>query len=349
MSTLKVNNITDLGDDAIVTDGVAVSVPSGNAIINGDFGVWQRGTSFASATPSFYTADRWRAYYGDATATFTRSTDAPANFEYSFKAQRNSGSTTTSLITLNQRFENAGLQLAGKSATLSFWAKTGADFTGSFLAYFISSSDDSASLVYNGTGFMAGASPDYASDVETPTLTTTWTRYSFTFSVPSTANGSQVVFRYNPTGTAGADDSFYITGVQLEAGSVATPFRLAGGGSKAAELALCQRYYYRVTSQGGIETVASGWAQLTTRANFVAQFPVTMRTSPTALENGAVASDYSVIFKGSAVNATSLNFVDATQNSSRFQANVASGLTIGEALAFRLNSAGKYIAWSAEL
>jgi hypothetical protein len=210
-----------------------------NRIINGAMGIWQRGTSFSNpTTTNFYTADRWgvnRA--GDVTgATVSRSTSAPTGFQYSLSLQRTAGNTSTAGLYLFNSNETVNtLDLAGQTVTLSFWARVGANYSGGTLninAYGGTGIDE---RIYAYTGSTTLVS--YA-----PTLTTTWTQYSTTFTVPSniTEMGSQ--FAWFPTGTAGADDAVYITGVQLEKGSVATAFDYR---PYTTELQLCQRYYYQ--------------------------------------------------------------------------------------------------------
>jgi len=95
-------------------------------------------------------------------------------------------------------------------------------------------------------------------------------------------------------GTNGA--TFYLTGVQLEVGTQATTFTLAGG-SYGAELALCHRYYYRVTNNGSTYTTfAIGRAYSSTEGNATVYMPVPMRASPTIGKSAFSGSnwDYSI-------------------------------------------------------
>jgi hypothetical protein len=242
-----------------------------NRIINGAMNFWQRGTSFTDpTTTNFYTADRWGVNRnGDATgATVSQSTDVPTGFRYSLKLQRTAANTSTAGIYLFNSNETVNtLDLAGQSVTLSFYIKTGANYSGGTLAvqgYYGTGTDQ---RVYSYTGATAFINT-------TQTITSTWTRYTFTGSVGSTSTEVGFQVYWTPTGTAGADDSVYITGVQLEAGSTASPFEYRQYGT---EFALCQRYY-----ETGTNFVDAGYVPANTPVTFAGStYAVTKRTAPT--------------------------------------------------------------------
>jgi hypothetical protein len=119
-------------------------------------------------------------------------------------------------------------------------------------------------------------------------------------------------------------------------------------------LQLCQRYYYRVAAQiAGDYTIAtSALAISTTQAFVMTNFPVQMRTRPTALEQNGTASDYAVVRAGSATfNACSSvpTFSQAGLMSAMSIFTVASGLTNGSAGYVYGNTTAAYLGWSAEL
>jgi hypothetical protein len=117
-------------------------------------------------------------------------------------------------------------------------------------------------------------------------------RYSATGTLSSAATQIGIISQWTPSGTAGADDSLYVTGVQLEVGSTATPFQTASGGSIQNELDMCQRYYQKSYPQGtapatasvvnGIQVgkVGSNTVDNAERYGSVV-FPVVMRIAPT--------------------------------------------------------------------
>lgn len=146
-------------------------------------------------------------------------------------------------------------------------------------------------------------------------------------------------------GTNGA--TFYITGVQLERGSTASSFEYRPYGT---ELALCQRYYYRVTSAGTSRVFGNGFVNSTTIADVILPFPVTMRDEPSALEQTGTASNYVVIAGAGNVTCSSVpTYLTSSQWMAQVRLTVSSGLTTGQAVLVRGAVANTYFGWSAEL
>jgi hypothetical protein len=312
--------------------GAVAGVTAGkNAVINGAFDFWQRGTSVAGAGGSgAYTADRWSAY----NASYTVSRQATSDttnlpfIDYCARVQRNSGATATNGVNFVQPLESVNSRpFIGKTVTLSFYARAGANY----------SSASNALLVFllGGTGTDQNPNNTYtgSSNVisQTATLTTTWQRFSYTTSstIATTVTELAVQLTSIGVGTAGANDYFEVTGVQLEVGSVATPFS-RNAGTIQGELAACQRYYQAFPSltQDGYALFGSGYAASTTKGYFCLRLNGSMRTSPTmsysAGNTFAVHTGASTVVAGTAI-ATDR----ATAETVWFNITVASGLTAG--------------------
>ena len=151
--------------------------------------------------------------------------------------------------------------------------------------------------------------------------------------------------------TAGANTTIeFGTGTvlqpQLEKGSTATSFDYRPYGT---ELALCQRYYYRNTAPSGSH-YGSGFNNSTSLALIGVNFPVTMRTAPSALEQSGTAGNYAIDRAGDFPTCTSVPTFSAANTQMSLVGFTSSGnLTTGQACMGRsINSAG-YLGWSAEL
>jgi len=296
-----------------------------NRLINGSMQVWQRGTTFTFGSASnTYTTDRWWGVCNTASGeTVSQSTNVPSGFQYSLKMQRPNGNTGTQALNILQIIETANCyDLAGQSVTLSFWAKTGANYSGGALSVYLQTgtvADEGNSNYFSWTG---RATPL----ATTQSITSTWTRYSFTTTIASNALEVGVQLQFTPTGTAGADDSVYITGVQLEIGTSATPFerRLYN-----QELANCQRYLPVIPIGNG--DLASGLCYSTTKALIPITFPVTARVGPTGITVSS-AGNFSVRSStASLITITGLAYSTGQPECSCIEATVASGLTAGNA------------------
>jgi hypothetical protein len=180
----------------------------------------------------------------------------------------------------------------------------------------------------------------------TATLTTSWARYSYTVTLASTVTEFGVNFLFTPVGTAGAADSYDITGLQIELGSVATNFKRASGGTIQGELAACQRYYWRSGGNSVYQRYGNGSARSTNQVDAVVNFPSTMRTTPTSLDYSNIG-----VYDGSTVTATTAIALD--QTSPMFGAlliTVASGLTQFRPYSLLSNNTtSAYLGFSAEL
>jgi hypothetical protein len=230
---------------------------SPNAIINGAFDIWQRGTS--AATGLVYGADRW-INFGTSPNSLIN-TNTPSS---SFTSSNNVyGSTNTGI---QQRIESLNASpLVGQSVTVSFWARNYSS-SGQFRV-----SLDYANAVNNFSSITNVSSSSTETIAPSGSL---WNRYTFTFNALPNQVSNGLAVTINLTGTSSV--GFLITGVQLEAGTVATPFR-RNAPSIQAELAACQRYYQRISSSG----ILCNAAYYDNNVPYGAlHLPVTMRATP---------------------------------------------------------------------
>jgi hypothetical protein len=180
------------------------------------------------------------------------------------------------------------------------------------------------------------------------TLTTTWQRFSVTGTVASTATQLAFYTDFAPTGTAGTNDYYEVTGIQIDVGSVAQPFRRAMN-TIQGELAACQRYYWRTASTNSYAGYGLGYGYSTTQATFLINLPTQMRVAPTSID----FANLGVSIEGSApvaITALAFSSLVVTSNIGAINATVASGLTTNRpySITNNNNTAG-YLGFSAEL
>jgi hypothetical protein len=320
-----------------------------NGLINSAFDVSQRGTTITGiSTDNTYTADRWYVTRGGnldyALKTVAGGNNPPANFDS--YGQYINQTAANAFITVQQTLETKdSLRFAGVTCTLSFYARATANTT--------KSKSITASIGYNTT-----ADTKINTLVGTTTFTTSfgtaatdWTYCTLTVGIPSTAKTAGVYFVQQPVGGLAVGDGFEITGVQLERSAVATAFQ-RNSGTTQAELAACQRYYYRAVIDAVGGRLGSGYVNSTIELNLTVPFPIPMRTKPTALEQTGTATDYQVLTTGNTI--TTCNAVPIISTSTQamqgvVSLQVAAGLIAGQAGTMRVATANAYLGWSAEL
>jgi hypothetical protein len=324
-SAQDVNDITGT-INAYVSTGKAAAV---NKFINGNFGVWQRGTSFSVNSTSAYTADRWYCTSGSTTTTFSQVAFTPgaapvSGYESAYYLNCAATSATASTTYVEQRIEDVRT-LAGQTATISFWAKAS---TATTLTLRLDQS------------FGSGGSGGVANTVGTVSVTTAWVRYSATIAVPSVSGktigaGSYLDFFLYYSNAASLNVSFW--GFQIEAGSTATIFQTATG-TIQGELALCQRYLPAITGSTGS---AIGYAVAVNKPYYVIQFPVTARTAPTGLTTTGSFSGY--------VGGTQSSITPAFDSANTYSASITGSMTISVTAATILFYGGTILFTGCEL
>ena len=246
-----------------------------NALYNGDFRIAQRG---ASLSFNGFNLDRWwvstSGSTGSPTGTVSQIQSGLANFSNALQLQ--STYTSAGNYWLSQSLETRDVvRFQGQPVTVSFWYRIPTNFTGSWTAYLVWSTATDTKLIDSSVTYTVAGSLVL-------TNTTAWTYASFTTFVPPTATALAVQFVTTGSTVNGA--TFQLTGVQLEKGTVATPFEVR---PYATELALCQRYYqktYNMGSPPGTNVTGVGAIIVTAPNSTVvpgAQFRTTMRAAPT--------------------------------------------------------------------
>jgi hypothetical protein len=292
-------NDTVLTADSSTATGLKWAAPSAgssnvagkNAILNSNFSVWQRGTSFTLGTTNTYTADRFLAVRQATVTGMAVSRQATGDttnlpfIQYCARVQRELGNTTANDLYFGQSFESVNsIPFAGKTVTVSFYARAGANYspTSSILNAKLTTGTGTDQNVI--TGSYTGSTNAINQNA---TLTTTWQRFTYTATLATTATELSVWFTMTPTGTAGANDYYEITGLQLEVAASASAYS-PNTPTYQAELAACQRYYARF---GGTEynAIGTGVYVTATVCRIFIPMPVFMRTAPT-LSNSAVSN-----------------------------------------------------------
>lgn len=322
-----------------------------NAVINGGFDIWQRGTSFTPASGNAYlwTSDRWAMYsdHSGGTVNVSRQAFTAGDMELlgigglQYYSRLATTSPTGANYTVYQYKIEDVRSLAGQTVTISYYGKADAART-IYTQFFQNFGSGGSSEVYVGT--------------QTKTMSTTWTRYSHTFTIPTVAgktinanNNLRLEIKVDPNISL----TFDLAAVQLEVGSAITPFKRHAP-SIQGELAVCQRYYYRNNAYGdaGFVVFAQGSAYNSTLARLLTTFPVEMRAKPTSVEY-ATAGLYNVLDStdgGMGLSTLAVDTNQTSRTSALLYATVSSGLTQYRPYVLRgNNSTATYLGFSAEL
>jgi hypothetical protein len=350
-----------------------------NIVINGAMQVAQRGTSSTGqGASSNFLIDRFRQNHNGNSAgryTVSQATDVHDGFANALKLDCTTADTSigsAERFFIEYPFEGQDLQQFKKGTSdaedfmVSFYAKANGNFT-YVCGFYDQDNNRTVSRTFS--------------------VTSSWQRFTINFGKDTTGafdddNALSLQLRWylhagsNYTGgtlqetwdavtnneTAGGmtssffsstDNEFYLTGVQLEVGSQATPFEHLSYGEQRQ---LCYRYYYRTPDSvagghGANETFPCvGNMDGTFTGAFMFIFPVPMRAAPTAIEQSGTASDYSIRVTGDS-NGTSVPTAGGFTSEKALVNLVSSGagFTSGDGAFMRMEDTDAFIAFSAEL
>jgi hypothetical protein len=296
-----------------------------NKVINAAFNVWQRGTSntVPIANNSYSGPDRFQFSRNGSGSVVTVSRQAftpgaapVAGYEgnYFMRFNQTTAGTGGSYNEIQTRLEDV-TTFAGQTVTFSFWAKADSSRTLSGALSFYQN-------------FGSGGSTQVSTSItlNSYALTTAWTRYTGTVSLPSISGktiGTSSYLEIDMQLFMNTTFTFDTWGWQVEAGSSATPFQTSTG-TVQGELAACQRYY-QVIGSG-----AAGGADLADRVAVGSSFLVSMRSVPTL----ALVGQVSVRQRNGITTATSPTVVTYYRSTTGYTAVLDgfAGLTAGSGL-----------------
>jgi hypothetical protein len=210
-----------------------------NAIINGGFDIWQRGTTFSAN--NIYTADRWWHVNDSVGATSVDRVAADSALipgcEYFLRMTRTSG---TNRWVVGTNLETSVVKkFKGRTVILSYWLRKGSSLTADVGVALKTTSAEAR--------FNSSVDSSTATITAAQLSTSTFTRFTQTLTIPAGSTALGLAVEFEAKSQAGAANAFLdIAMVQLEIGTIATPFEQRPIGT---ELALCQRYYEKSYDQ----------------------------------------------------------------------------------------------------
>lgn len=312
-----------------------------NRVINGGCQVTQRTTPTLSSTPQYGVVDRYLMSVSGTGVSGTIQQVSAGEFTASGLGIGTVGSWTSGAPQIEQRIEaHNTYDLNNKTVTISGKVYHSLGSTRNCRVQLnrpTTTADTFSAQTVIGT----------SSTFSCPDATAT--SFSFTLTLgASDATFGLAIQVYDSANSTVASKIFALSELQLEIGSVPTAFEQRPFG---LELALCQRYYYRMAATlGGARIFGAGTALTTSIPQFYTQFPVEMRVIPTAFENSGNAADYEVYWGSgpTACTGAPTNYSTGTWGASyRF----ATGATLvnNAAIFAQAKTTSSFLAWSAEL
>ena len=370
MAITRITTANAIPDSSVNNVKISNIVQSKNIIINGDMSLAQRGTSATGVGASdTYLIDR---FFLDANAspsarfTMSQSTDVPTGqgFATSLKMDCTTAQasyTGNQLTAISQRFEGQNVQYlkygtsSAQTLTLSFWVKS--NKTGTYIAeldqtgngrdqsqsYTISSANtwEKKTLTYTGDTASTLAN-DNTEELEvyfwlacssaftSGTLNTSWN---------STTNANRAVGQVNLADST--SNEWYVTGVQLEAGTTASEFEFL---PVDVNLNRCKRYFLSLQGAGST-AIGAGISQSSSSSAFYVNFITSMRSSPTATYSALVVTDAT----NYGPSVSSIQSIESGTTGARIIVNHAAQATALRSALLIVNDANAYLHLNSEL
>mgnify|MGYP003110711874 CR=1 FL=1 len=365
-------DVANMVENQMPQANVADNINFRNIIINGDMSVSQRSTSTSGvSTTGQFVLDRWKLNVDSMGAwTISQSTDVPTGqgFANSMKWDCTTADASPAAddnIQLQQRFEGQNLQYLKKgtssaeSTTLSFWVKS--NKTGTYIcelrdkdnsnrhinkSYTISSADtwEKKTITFAGdtTGtltndnstsidlnFWLGAGSTYTSG----SLQTSW---------GASTSANRAVGQVNLADST--SNEWYITGVQLEAGTTASDFEFLPHDVNKHR---CLRYFQDLAPKENDDRFTLGENVSTTRCDPILYFKPELRAAPSF--SSSAANTFSLYHAGTSRDCTSVSMDSINNTGGNMLFNVSSGLTAGGCSQVLTNGTGTECFFDAEL
>jgi hypothetical protein len=286
---------TDISSTAAIAQSKILGNPlTKNAIINGDFAVAQRGTSFTSSANNddVYTLDRWYILSdgNDAIDVTQETTTVPTNQLTAIALDVETANKKFGIAQIIEQKNCVGL--IGNTVTLSFKAKvsstTKLDNVKCAIVAWSGTADTVTSDIISAWG-VEGTNPTLIANAtyeNTPAnlnVTTSYATYSVSAAVDTSSTKNIIVFIWSDVTDTTAGDFLYITDVQLEKGSAASDFEFL---PIDVSLGRCQRYFQKIDASGGNSVISVFHVYSGTQAIGSVPCIVEFRANPTLSTTG---------------------------------------------------------------
>lgn len=318
-----------------------------NFLINGNFDIWQRGTSFNTLSTGLYAADRWQSGAPFGNYTFTQqTTGVPSTARFCLRATATSAGV---LMPIQQLMETQNAELLwGQTVTFSVKVRRNSTFANDIVLTVARSATVDAGVGATWTNI--GTTTIANASLPTGTTSADWLTAVLTVAIPADGTANSLRIRVDHSTTVANGGYYEISQNQLEIGSVATAFTRATG-TLAGELAACQRYYQRIRGDEGnggtTNPIGLGSYFNASIYRVPVRFPVKMRRIPD-YSSSNTTNYFQIVGNGATFGYATTTLDIASPDAAMINVAV-SGATTGTSAWLQTANASSFIDFSAEL